>query len=112
MHEWDKISRFYNENERRVLSNMSKLLFKERLKIALDQRRGTNGLQECSPKFHANVMGVDRTTIMRYTDPKSSVFPSFENLFLLIEYIKIFVPNFNVAFLFDENAKMITEYEG
>ena len=102
----EQISRFYSDKEKLLFVNAHRKLFKERLKAALDQRIGRNRKNCCSPEYHARVSGIHRTTMLRYLDVKSRVVPSFDMICVLIEYIKIFVKDFNPAYLFDESATM------
>ena len=98
--------RLYSSQERQLLMNAHRKLFKERLKIALDARVGRNGKNCCFPEYHAQVSGIHRTTFLRYLSPYSRIVPSFDNLCILIEYIKTYIKDFNPAFLFEENAPM------
>ena len=106
MDESTKISRYYHWEERKIAARMNRELFKERLKMCLDKRVGKNGKTHCSPRYHATVLEIHRTSMMRYMNPKNPTLPSAEMIFILIDYIKCFMPNFNPAFLFDQDSKM------
>ena len=97
---------FIHDETRQYFTHIGKKLFKKRLKICLDMRVGTDGIVPCSPEYHARVLDVHRTTIMRYTNPNNDIFPPLDKVFLLIAYIDQFIENFNPAFLFDEKAEM------
>jgi len=97
---------FIHEETKEHYLRYSKKLFKKRLKICLDKRIGTDRIIPCSPEYHARVLDVHRTTIMRYIDLNNDIFPPLDKIFLLIAYIEHFIENFNPAYLFDEKAEM------